>query len=460
MTVSTTINRQTYTGNGTSTVFSFPYKIFSAKDLAVYVATVLKTINVDYTVALAADYSSATITFTSAPANAAPIVLVYSPNLLQQTQLPSTGAFPSVAVEQALDKLTLITQRQSDLLARSFVLADSDTSGASTILPTPTANQLIGWNSGANGLINYAGAPSVTVSTAMSPVVQASTLAAGRTAFGLGTAATQNTGTSGANLPFLNGANTWSGQQDFTATTALVATQTAGDSSTKAASTAFVAGAFKTIAVQKFTASGTYTPTARMVFCIVEAWGGGAGGGGAITVGGASNAGGGGGAGGDSRHLCLASDIGASKAVVIGSAGSGGAAGNNPGSAGGNTTLGTTLVVANGGNGGAGGISSVSANGGGGGTVGTGNIAAIAGQNGGNGFAIGNIQAYPISGAGGSTLVGGGGTSVGSFQSVGGNAGAGFGSGGSGGISTNGGASQAGGNGTAGYMIITEFASV
>lgn len=28
---------------------------------------------------------------------------------------------------------------------------------------------------------------------------------------GLGTAATQNTGTSGANLPFLNGANTWSG---------------------------------------------------------------------------------------------------------------------------------------------------------------------------------------------------------------------------------------------------------
>lgn len=32
-----------------------------------------------------------------------------------------------------------------------------------------------------------------------------------RTALGLGTAATQNTGTSGATLPFLNGANTWSG---------------------------------------------------------------------------------------------------------------------------------------------------------------------------------------------------------------------------------------------------------
>lgn len=36
-----------------------------------------------------------------------------------------------------------------------------------------------------------------------------------RTALGLGTAATQNTGTSGATIPFLNGNNTWSGRQAF-----------------------------------------------------------------------------------------------------------------------------------------------------------------------------------------------------------------------------------------------------
>lgn len=39
-----------------------------------------------------------------------------------------------------------------------------------------------------------------------------------RTNLGLGTAATQNTGTSGANLPFMNGANTWSAVQTFTNT--------------------------------------------------------------------------------------------------------------------------------------------------------------------------------------------------------------------------------------------------
>lgn len=36
-----------------------------------------------------------------------------------------------------------------------------------------------------------------------------------RTALGLGTSATRNTGTNGATVPLLNGANTWSGHQDF-----------------------------------------------------------------------------------------------------------------------------------------------------------------------------------------------------------------------------------------------------
>ena len=47
---------------------------------------------------------------------------------------------------------------------------------------------------------------------------------AGRTTLGLGTAATQNTGTSGATLPFLNGTNTWSANNYFGSGTATGAT--------------------------------------------------------------------------------------------------------------------------------------------------------------------------------------------------------------------------------------------
>ena len=46
----------------------------------------------------------------------------------------------------------------------------------------------------------------------------ATTAAGARSNLGLGTAATQNTGTSGATVPLLNGTNTWSGVQTFTAT--------------------------------------------------------------------------------------------------------------------------------------------------------------------------------------------------------------------------------------------------
>lgn len=43
----------------------------------------------------------------------------------------------------------------------------------------------------------------------------AATAVNARTNLGLGTAATQNTGTSGANVPLLNGSNTWSGSQAY-----------------------------------------------------------------------------------------------------------------------------------------------------------------------------------------------------------------------------------------------------
>lgn len=49
-----------------------------------------------------------------------------------------------------------------------------------------------------------------------------------RTNLGLGTAATQNTGTSGANIPFLNGNNTYSGNLTFSGTNSHTGTETFG----------------------------------------------------------------------------------------------------------------------------------------------------------------------------------------------------------------------------------------
>lgn len=153
MTVSTSTNRITYTGDGSTTVFAFPYYFLATTDLVVYVGGVLKTLAVDYNVGTPST-AGANVTFTSAPAASASIVIYRDTGLLQSTALPSNGPFPSTSVEKMSDKAMLSLQRLYDLITRTLKLSDADTSSASLTLPSPAASQLIGWNPTATGLAN------------------------------------------------------------------------------------------------------------------------------------------------------------------------------------------------------------------------------------------------------------------------------------------------------------------
>ena len=233
-------------------------------------------------------------------------------------------------------------------------------------------------------------------------------------------------------------------------------TQAVGNSSTKVATTAFVQAATAKVYIQTFTGSGTYTPHAGMVNCIIECLGGGGGGGGTATTSGLiARCGGGGGGGGMSTLLATAATIGASQTVTIGAAGSAGSAGNNAGGAGGDTSVGS-LCIGKGGSGGAGsdGLNSSSSAGGAGGVAGTGTLTPP-GWPGLNGNA-GN-SSVGMATMGGSSPYGAGGIGTTSTTNVAGVAGTGRGSGGSGGFSFNIGGTAAGAAGTAGYVVIYEF---
>lgn len=206
--------------------------------------------------------------------------------------------------------------------------------------------------------------------------------------------------------------------------------------------------------IQTFTASGTYTPTTGMVYCIIECQGGGGGGGGASSTAGTNGDGGGGGSGGYSRAYATAATIGASKAVTIGAAGTAGASTPTSGGAGGTTSVGAICVA----NGGSGGSSSTGGNvvaGGVGGTAGTGNIVAAAGSMGGAGFGNGTSTWSSAGGMGAASMFGSGG--AGGYGQQVGSVGTGYGTGGGGAASYSATASVAGGVGTAGFVIITEF---
>jgi len=240
-----------------------------------------------------------------------------------------------------------------------------------------------------------------------------------------------------------------------------VPTPTAGDNSTKIATTAFVATAIgsstpiSTVAVQKFTASGTYTPTAGMKFCIIECIGGGGGGGGVTGGSGQIMTAGGGGSGGYSRTRATAATIGASKAVTIGAGGAGGPTGTSNGSAGGATSLGA-ICIANGGAGGQYTQTGVqSGAGGAGGTAGTGDIAA-SGSPGGSGFYNTSTGVQYKGGQGGSSAFGGAAAALPASGGAGASAGP-YGGGGGGASDPAAGNAYAGGSGSAGIVFVTEY---
>lgn len=216
--------------------------------------------------------------------------------------------------------------------------------------------------------------------------------------------------------------------------------------------------------VQAFSASGAYNPTAGSKKIKVTAIGGGGGGGGsAATDSTTRSCGGGGGAGNAVVSVFNVADITFPVNINIGSAGVGGAAGGSPGGnggAGGATSFGSLFTVLGGFGGGGGTLTNdtvplVAPNGGTPAQPTIGNLLNIKGSAGLPGVIGGNAI---VSGAGGASLLGGGGNPIATGSSTGGDVGV-YGGGGSGAISVKSSSTgRAGGTGGAGIVIIEEYA--
>lgn len=243
-------------------------------------------------------------------------------------------------------------------------------------------------------------------------------------------------------------------------TTGQILTATTGSPPSWAAA---ASSGFTTINVQIFTANGTYTPTANMKYCIVEAVAGGGGGGGAATTAAGQAAAGAGGGSGSYRYgYYTAADIGASKAVVIGAGGTAGANTGGNGGTGGSTGL-TGLFSIDGGLGGTGSgaaAASCATQGGAGGNPTTAGAQAFGrtGQSGTNGAAS-NAGAFAIGGTGGASHWSGGGQGGAAIagRAAGLNGNTNTGAGGGGAAVTASQTGFTGGVGAAGMLVATEF---
>lgn len=451
MTVSSVSNDTRYSGNGVTLVFAAGFTFYAASTLRVSqiaVATGVETVKVlttDYSVSGGAG-ASGSVTMLVAPPSGTTLVIKRVEPYSQLTDLQDNDGLPAATLELTYDKLEMQIQ-QVKTIADSAIkpppVFNPNTTAAYT-MPVPVSGAALvgnaagtGWEGSLIAVTNPATLPVITTSLANHDILEydsAATTWRNKVGFSTigdlltniaGAIARIAIGTTGQVLRVVGGVPAWSNDG--------------------------------LIAIQTFTADGTYTPTTGMRYCIVEAVGGGGGGGG-TNGGGAATSGnaGGGGAGGLSISRLTSAQIGASKAVDIGAAGTGGAAGNNNGTAGADTTLGATLIIAKGGSFGFGLLTAnTNAGGGLGGVTGTGDITGT-GQPGGQG--LGTSGQFGKAGDGGSTKYGGGGRGNGSATGVAGEAGSGKGSGGAGGSSYNSAGTFAGGNGAPGYMIIYEYA--
>ena len=155
MTVSSTTVKQSYSGNGSTSAFTYSFLINSTAELKVIIRTnstgteTVKSIGTHYNVSDSA--GSGTVTFTSGniPASGETVVLIRDTNLTQATDYVENDPFPAESHESALDKLTLQTQELQEELDRSIKLSRTNTMTSTefTVGSTDRANKILAFDS-------------------------------------------------------------------------------------------------------------------------------------------------------------------------------------------------------------------------------------------------------------------------------------------------------------------------
>ena len=147
MTVSSTTTKNSYSGNGSTHSFAYGFKIFADADLTVIIRSstgveTVKTLNTHYIVTNAGNSSGGNVLFKfntgnssdahhsstdNRPASGETVVIRRNLTLTQGTDYVENDPFPAESHENALDRVTFITQQLQEELDRSIKLSRTNT---------------------------------------------------------------------------------------------------------------------------------------------------------------------------------------------------------------------------------------------------------------------------------------------------------------------------------------------
>ncbi len=162
MTVNTTTSTVSYTGDGSTVNFpvTFPFQGTGATSELQVIERVIAT-GVETTKSYSTHFtvtggsgSTGVVIAGSAPADTVQWHIRRNTTQTQLTDYVENDAFPAETHENALDRLTMLAQDQQRDLDIRFKYPDTYTGGASNLVPEPSANKVLQWNSSANALAN------------------------------------------------------------------------------------------------------------------------------------------------------------------------------------------------------------------------------------------------------------------------------------------------------------------
>ncbi len=224
MTLGTTHSVLRYDGDGATTDFAVTFEFHDANDLEVIVVTRetgaegQKSLGSDYSVSGGGGTTGA-VSMTVAPAVAERLIIRRASSDQQPDDFRDGGALAAEPLERRLDIIAARLQELETDISRSLKVAKGSQATGLDLNLVGGKNRQLTVASDEQGVILATGTVPDTVQTSQfgEEWVNLNSELEARNLLMLGSAAVENTGTSGATVPLLNGANTHSGSNIFSA---------------------------------------------------------------------------------------------------------------------------------------------------------------------------------------------------------------------------------------------------
>ena len=148
------VPRKQYVADGTLATYEFPFAIFSADDIEVYLDDI-KQSSATYSVSGVRESDGGSVTFTTAPTSGTVITIVRNLSIERTSDFQEGGALRADTLNDELDYQIACQQQIADNLNRTMIFPpyaiDAD---VDLTLPTPSAGKAIIWNADGTNLEN------------------------------------------------------------------------------------------------------------------------------------------------------------------------------------------------------------------------------------------------------------------------------------------------------------------